>query len=65
MFSTILAAITKADQIEHFSSMLQSLGEVAAHLEADYLKDGNLRDAAIDALCQLLQQHKTTNQTKV
>jgi hypothetical protein len=49
--------------ISGFSNIVQAIETLIGFLEVDYLKDGNARDALIDAIIQVLQSHKS-NQGK-
>jgi len=45
--------------IGHLSSILATIEQLVDNVGVDYLKDGNARDAAIDAIVQILLSHKT------
>ena len=62
MLATLFAGVTQASHLETLTDMLLHTHAVLAKLEDSYIKDGNLHDAAIDAVCELLQQHKKANQ---
>ena len=57
MFNKLFAA---CGNLFHFNGSVSLLANIVDHLESDYIKDGNARDAAIDAMCDILQSHKTT-----
>ena len=59
MFDTIFNAIKAELGIGHLSDIVSSFSSLVSLFGSEYMKDGNARDAAIDALCQILQQHKT------
>jgi hypothetical protein len=56
MFNSIYAACVN---ITHFSSVVQTLEQLISYTASDYGKDGNVPDAMIDAMIQVLQAHKT------
>jgi hypothetical protein len=45
-------------QYTHTAGLLQQIANVLNILNAQYLKDENGKNAAIDAVCQVLQSHK-------
>lgn len=44
------------------AKVLSNIIVLLENFDADYLKDGNARDAAIDCVIQILQAHKTMAQ---
>ena len=59
MFETLIKGIADAGHMASVSSLMVHAHDVVQRLEDDYFKDGNIKDAAIDTICQILQQHKT------
>jgi hypothetical protein len=57
MFNKLFAACVN---LFHFNHSIDLLANIIDHLESDYIKDGNAKDASIDAMCDILQSHKTT-----
>ncbi len=56
-FSSIFSALES--DLSRFSGVISSLESLASHFTEDYMRDGNLRDAAIDDLISYLQTLKT------
>lgn len=42
----------------HTAGILQQIANLVNIVNAQYMKDGDGRNAAIDAICELLQSHK-------
>lgn len=55
MFDKLFGALPN---LTHFKSILQSVENVLMLVEEDYFKDQNIRNAAIDAITEILQAHK-------
>ena len=62
MLDKIMAAFKNGADVTHMTSFMNAVNQVMAHFQADYVKDGNARDAAIDALVELLQNQKGSPQ---
>ncbi len=45
--------------IGHFNEVVNNISFLLQKFDEDYTKDANARDAAIDALVEILQAHKT------
>ena len=45
-------------QYTHVAAVLQQLANLVNIVNAQYMKDGDAKNAAIDLICQLLQAHK-------
>jgi len=54
-----LALKDDINPIEHMSSIMSTIASLATYFSDDYVKDASSRNAAIDAICQLLQTYKT------
>jgi hypothetical protein len=63
MFNTLFQLISKSilnvAPMSHFANVITALEEVISLIGPSYVKDGNARDAAIDAIIEILQEHKT------
>lgn len=59
MFEKLIYAIESEAHVTSISVLLQGAQTILETLESHYAADGNLRDTAIDAVCQLLQSKKT------
>lgn len=59
MLDSLLNLLKNQAGIGHLSSILATIEQLVDNVGVDYLKDGNARDAAIDAIVQILQSHKT------
>jgi hypothetical protein len=42
----------------HVAGLLQQLANITNIVNAQYMKDGDAKNAAIDLLCEMLQAHK-------
>lgn len=62
MFDTMFNALKTETGIPHATSLMNAINQVLAHFSQEYVKDANLRDAAIDALCDILRSQKQTAQ---
>lgn len=62
MFDTMFNALKTETGIPHATSLMNAINQVLAHFSQEYVKDANLRDAAIDALCDILKSQKQTAQ---
>jgi len=58
MFNAVWNALKDGYGLPYMASLLTDLGTLVAHFEADYFKDKDAKNAAIDAICEVLQQHK-------
>lgn len=56
MFNKLFAAFGHYAPFGHAVELLNNLLD---HFECDYIKDKNSKDAAIDAVIEILQQHKS------
>lgn len=60
MLDAIFSAIkSEINGLSHMSDIMKSISDLLEHFEEDYVKDGNARNAAIDAVIQILQNHKS------
>ena len=48
----------QCQSLTHFSRLISNLEDVTSMLSADYLKDKDMKNAAIDAIIEILQAHK-------
>lgn len=58
MFNKIWNALEDDCGIDEMKFILHSISCVINIFEEDYFKDHNAKNAAIDAVCEILQQHK-------
>jgi len=58
MLDKLLSFIHPQFGLDHFVSLISSISGVAAHLNQDYLKDKNSKNAAIDTIIEILQTYK-------
>lgn len=58
MFQKLFSAIPGELPLETFKFVVNDLWVLVSHFEQDYFKDKDARNAAIDALCEILQSHK-------
>ena len=58
-FSIIYEAIKSEFGFTHYADIMNALSCIIDLLAEDYVKDGNMRDAALDALIEVLQSHKS------
>lgn len=42
----------------HVAGLLQQLANITNIVNAQYMKDGDAKNAAIDVICEMLQAHK-------
>lgn len=42
----------------HTAGLLQQIGNILNIVHVQYMKDGDAKNAAIDAICEILQSHK-------
>ena len=61
MFNTIWHALRDEFGMPEMESIMSAVKELTSHFTEDYFKDQNAVNAAIDAVCQLLQDHKDVN----
>jgi hypothetical protein len=59
MFNKLFDLLEKDSGLAHMGEIITSLDGVLSLIGPAYLKDGDMRDAAIDALIEILQEHKT------
>lgn len=52
------------NHIVPMNATTQGIENILEILESQYVKDGNAKDAAIDAIIQILEAHKTTSKSK-
>jgi hypothetical protein len=57
MFNALFAIFK---HIIPMNTTTSALEDIISILESQYVKDGNAKDAAIDAIIQILEAHKTT-----
>lgn len=59
MLEKLRAFFVSGSTLSGVAGVMTSMAGLLAHFEADYAKDGNSRDAAIDVLIEILQSEKT------
>jgi hypothetical protein len=50
--------------MSHFRETIVHVDNLLEMFNAEYTKDGNAKDAAIDSVVEILQAHKTTAEKK-
>lgn len=58
MFNKLFLALKSAFGLSHYSTIINLLVEMISLVEEEYVKDKDARNAAIDALIEILQEHK-------
>ena len=58
MLDELLKLIKEEHGIGHLANILQEVERLAMYVNEGYLKDGNMKNAAIDAICIILQNQK-------
>lgn len=58
MLDNLRQLFRKELQYAHTAGVLQQIGNLINIVQAQYMKDGDAKNAAIDAMCELLQSHK-------
>ena len=58
MLDILKNAFSKEIQLTHISSITSALAHIVNVINSDYVKDKDLKNAAIDSICQLLLEHK-------
>ena len=60
MFNKLFQAIKVGLGLSHYSTIINLLAEMMSLVEEEYVKDKDAKNAAIDALIEILQAHKNT-----
>jgi hypothetical protein len=60
MLDEIKSLFKEGLEYTHTAGLLQQIANMLNIVNAQYLKDGNARNAALDLLCKILQSHKDT-----
>lgn len=55
MFDKIFGALKKETGLPHITSLMNAINQVMAHFNDEYVKDQDARNAAIDALKDVLE----------
>ncbi len=58
MLDALMVLFKKETSFEGISKAINLIAELVSLFESDYLKDKDAKNAAIDAVIQLLEQHK-------
>lgn len=58
MLDKIKALFKEGLEYTHTAGLLQQIANITNIVNAQYMKDGDGKNAAIDAICELLQSHK-------
>jgi hypothetical protein len=58
MIDNILSHFKKDFQLGHSSALLNHIANIINIINKDFMKEADSRNAAIDALCELLQSYK-------
>ncbi len=58
MLDLIHSLFKKEFQLGHMAALMNHIANIAAICKTDYLKDGDAKNAAIDAVCAVLQAQK-------
>lgn len=60
MFNKLFSLLsTESGSLQVLSKTIGFVDEVLDHLEDAYSQDGNMYNASIDAICEILQEHKS------
>lgn len=59
MFNALFALIKKEFALNTLTTICSNVDSIINSFDAAYLVDGNTKDAAIDTVIAILQQHKT------
>ena len=57
-FNALFACFAAGSGLERIKYITENLVDVLGHLERDYLRDKDAKNAALDAICEILQAHK-------
>lgn len=55
MFDKLFAALKAEHGLPHMTSLLNAINQVAAHFNEEYVKDHDVRNAALDALKDIFE----------
>ena len=55
MFDKLFSSIKDELGLAHITSLINAINQVSAHFNDEYVKDGNLRNASLDAVCEVFQ----------
>lgn len=58
MLDKIKALFKEGLEYTHTAGILQQIANITNIVNAQYMKDGDGKNAAIDAICEILQSHK-------
>lgn len=58
MFNSLFLLIKSEFALSHIQDISGHIGEILSLFSADYMNDKNAKNAAIDAVIEILQQHK-------
>lgn len=58
MLDTIKDLFKEGLGYTHLSGLLQQIANITNIVHVQYMKDGDAKNAAIDAICEILQSHK-------
>jgi hypothetical protein len=58
MFDNIFKAISKENPLAHMMTVINAVGHLGELFSEQYMKDNDLKDAAIDSLAQYLMSLK-------
>lgn len=60
MFNKLFDLFQKSHALSHMSTICYKIESIIDLFEEEYMKDKNTKDAAIDALIEILQKHKSS-----
>ena len=64
MLNTLKDAFKKDMQLTQIASITGALAHIVNIVNSDYVQDKDLKNTAIDSICQILQEHKNIQSPK-
>lgn len=58
MFNSLFSVIHPLEGLAHYSTIISCIDDLMGKLSSHYLVDKNAKNAAIDAIVEILQAHK-------
>ncbi len=58
MFNTIFSIFKSAGSLHNLSNVVESITDLLSYFSKEYIKDKDAKNAAIDALIEILKSHK-------
>lgn len=60
MLDTLSQLFKEGLEYTHLAGLLQQMANITNIINVQYMKDGPSKNAAVDALCAMLQKHKVS-----